>query len=227
MPENRFFAPQKFIPKETISLSGEELHHLHVMRRHRGDRIELVNGQNQLAKASIQKLGKTSAELHIDDVIEKPPPSHQLILAQALLKPKNLDLVIEKGTELGASAFWLFPSQKTEKKNYHLQRLQKLTISALKQCGRLDLPPILEKPPLLEWNKPEGALFFGDLHSKAPFHPPKGIDLMVFIGPEKGFSEEEQEILRNRFQAKGVSFHPNILRAETAVLCALSQAFIE
>ncbi len=224
MPENRFFQDTPLQKGQTTSLQEEELRHLKVMRCKEGDVIELVNGQNLLAKAQITNLSKSSVSLHLIEVKTKPTPTKQVILAQSYLRPKNLDLVIEKGTELGATAFLLFPGDRSEKTSLsqnQLHRLRHLTISALKQCGRLDLPKIEQMPPLADWpTPPPGDLFFGDLTSSTPLTPTSHTTL--FIGPEKGFSPEEENILHNTFHAKGIRLNPNILRAETAALCALS-----
>jgi len=223
MPENRFFLNATF-RSGPVKLDGEEFHHLKVMRGQVGDLIELVNGQNQLATAQITALEKHSATLELQNIANDPTPHRQIILAQAYLRPKNLDLVIEKGTELGATAFWLFPGERSEKDHLspnQLERLHHLTISALKQCGRLDLPQIFELPPLAKWTKmPPGDLFFGDLDSETPFRSAN--DVTLFIGPEKGFSPKELQWLSQR--AKGVKLNPHTLRAETAALCALSLA---
>lgn len=225
MPEKRFFLDAPF-KKGPHKLEGEEFHHLKVMRCDEGDTIELVNGQNQLAEAAIARIEKNLAHLNLSEITNAPPPARQIILAQAYLRPKNLDLVIEKGTELGATSFWLFPADRSEKDSLsenQQQRLRTLTISALKQCGRLDLPTIIEMPPLAKWKQmPPGELFFGDLHSTHPFTPTS--DLTIFIGPEKGFSPKEETLLAQHFKANGVRLNPHILRAETAALCALALA---
>ncbi len=225
MPENRFFLEDTFEKGLTVYLKGDELRHLRVMRREIGETIELVNGKNQLGHALLTHLDKETATLTLSKVIEGPPPERQLILAQALLKPKNLDLVIEKGTELGATAFLLFPGQKSEKKGLsptQIKRCQHLTVSALKQCGRLDLPEIRIMPLLADWKEfPPGNRFFGDRHSEESFTPPKG-NITLFVGPEKGFSSEEKTLLSHHTQ--GVRIHSYVLRAETAALCFLSLA---
>ncbi|NGX39013.1 MAG: Ribosomal RNA small subunit methyltransferase E [Chlamydiae bacterium] len=225
MPDNRFYLDAPLTQGSTPSLSGEQLHHIRVMRKDIGDHIELVNGKGSLAKAQITAIDKRDAHLLIQESTSAPPPSRQVILAQALLKPKNLDLVIEKGTELGATAFWLFPADRSEKSSLspnQQARLHHLAISALKQSGRLYLPEIALKPPLSEWTAPPMKAFFGDLSPEAPrFSPPDG-DLLIFIGPEKGFSDEEIALLQGPLKGTGVRLSPNTLRAETAALCALS-----
>ncbi|MGH7198043.1 MAG: RsmE family RNA methyltransferase [Candidatus Omnitrophota bacterium] len=224
MPADRFFTPVS-LKTSSLSLEGEELHHLaKVMRVRPGETIELVNGRGELATAELISLDKKTAHLKIlsHETATPPPP---LILAQAVTRTASLEWIIEKGTELGATEFWLFPGEKSEKKNLALQRLETIQINALKQCGRLFLPHLALKPPLQEWPPPSGSLFFGDLSPHAP--PLKGpfdSPVIFFIGPEKGFSTSELATL-SRFKARGISLHSNILRAETAAIAALAQFY--
>lgn len=222
MPDNRYYLDDPLEQSSQVSLEDDEWHHLsRVMRAKIGDEVELVNGRGRLAIASLTEKNL----LEIRQTREEPPPARTLILAQALPLPNHLEWIIEKGTELGASAFWLFPGDRSEKKGLsdnQKRRLHLLTLAALKQCGRLYLPPILEKPPLSKWEAVQGA-FFGDPRSTtAPTSLPKEGVFTLFIGPEAGFSPKEEELLRHQFNATGVRFNPHILRAETAAICALS-----
>lgn len=228
MPDNRYFISEPLKKGNLITLEGDELHHLtHVMRKKEGSQLEIVNGQGELATATLTTLGKKNAQIQLAEVKYEPPPRPTIILAQAYPLPSKLEWIIEKGTELGASAFWLFPGQRSEKTSLsdnQRRRLHQLTIAALKQCGRLYLPPIIEKPALAKWTeKVEGKSFFGDPESKEVVTrlPPEGI-FTIFIGPEGGFTEGELELFEKKFQAKGIRIHTNVLRAETAAICALS-----
>jgi len=224
MPVDRFFfdAPLK---GPSLKLSGAELHHLaRVMRVQEGEAVELVNGKGELASAKVVSLHKEYAELAVEShSFQGAGP--EVVLAQALPRSSNLDWIVEKGTELGASAFWLFPGDLSEKKDVSengLERLKALTISAMKQSGRLWLPRIEIKPKLAAWGPVEGTLLFGDLSQEAKkMAPPLEAPIVFFVGPEKGFSKREEEFLRGA--AKGVRLHDNVLRAETAAIAALAQ----
>lgn len=223
MPENRFYLKTHYRADNKVELAGEEFHHLKVMRKKEGDPIELVNGENQLGYGQISQMNKDQAKILIESVIDSPPP-RRLILAQGMVKPPKLDIIVEKGTELGATDFWFFPGDKSEKTDLspnQQTRLKNLTISAMKQCGRLDLPIITLMPPLKEWPIPPGQLFYGDIRFRSTFEPPVE-DCLIFIGPESGFSPTEERLLIDKFKARGVGLSPHILRAETAALCAIS-----
>lgn len=227
MPAHRFFLIDD-LSRDTVHLSGPEVHHLkQVMRVQIGEIVELINGKGMIAKARLFEINATKASFEIIDKTKVPPPAFDLILAQAITRPALLDWIIEKGTELGATQFWLFPGELSEKKEltaHQLERLHHLMTSALKQCGRLYLPTLKIVPPLSQWTKPTETVLFGSLLSTAaPLHNrPNDSSVIMVIGPEKGFSPTEYSILQTQLHATGVKLHDNILRAETAALCALS-----
>lgn len=213
MPVERFYidAPLQGL----LNLEGPEHHHLvHVLRIRIGEEIELVNGKGSLAKAKVESLGRSSATLRILSSQTTPLPQPHLKLALPLMRPSKLEFVIEKCTELGADEFLLYPAHFSEKEDlseHQMERLKHIAISAMKQCGRLDLPPIrlVSFSDLLTAD----TLLFGDLHTDEKPTPQTG-SLVFVTGPEKGFFEKELQALKSKGQ--GVRLHRNILRAETA-----------
>ena len=197
------------------------------MRAQTGDTIELINGKNSLATASLTSIGKKAATAHIDHVETHPPQGSPITLAIPFGISSKLELIIEKGCELGASHFHLYPADLSEKKslseNQH-RRLTLLLISAMKQCGRLDLPTLELKPPLSDWPPFKGRTLFGDTRTGAAPLASENTPTLVITGPEKGFSPDEINTLTTTLQATGVRLHANILRMETAPLVALIQS---
>jgi 16S rRNA (uracil1498-N3)-methyltransferase len=228
MPAGRFFIDSD-LNLPSVHLEGDEFHHLaRVMRLSPGETIELVNGKGSLATAEIASLHHSRAEMTILSHHTAPPSSDSLILALGLTRPSTLEWTVEKATELGATHLLLFPADRSEKQSPpRTSRLHTIIISALKQCGRLFLPTLEFRPPLRQWEPPSGTLFFGDLSPTAPhLQGPFSSAITFFIGPEKGFSPAELDLLSQTFHARGISLHANILRAETAALAALSQFFL-
>lgn len=225
MPAERFFVEQELI--DTVSITDQEFHHLaKVMRLREGDEIEIVNGRNQLAEGKIAQIGKDKAAVQLTK-LSSAQPKTPLILAQAIPRMNRLEFILEKGTELNVTEFWLFPAIGSEKADFsenQQKRMKGLTVAALKQCGRLDLPQIHLKPPLKQWQPLQGQLLFGDTRPSAP-HLSKAFKpgpTIVFIGPEKGFHPDEISLMESQLKAQGVRLHPNILRVDTASLVALS-----
>lgn len=232
MPENRFYIDTTLAPNTSVELTGDELRHLQVMRCQPKEIIELVNGKGTLAKGSISALTKYSASIQVEEIDHKPP-GKKIILVQGLPKQGPLEYIIEKGTELGATEFWLFPALHSEKKDLsdnQKMRLKNLTISALKQCGRLYLPMIYEKPPLQKWKPIQGQLFFGDVRPQAPLFSKCSLlpneEIYFLVGPEKGFAESEVHFIEKTLKAKGVKLHDNILRVDTAALSSIYLSYL-
>lgn len=228
MPAERFFIPTPLLPEAEIHLEGTEFHHLaHVMRLKEGEAAEIINGNGALAQAILIHKDKKRALFKILSILEKKKETRALILAQAIPRINRLDFIIEKGTELGVTHFWLFPGNLSERKaltEHQLERLDNLIISAMKQCGRLFKPSLEMKTSLEQWTSLSYPAYFGDLREEAPsffkLHKSKE-DALFFIGPESGFSDKEEAILQ-RLGAQGVKLHSNILRTDTAALVALS-----
>jgi 16S rRNA (uracil1498-N3)-methyltransferase len=225
MPAERFYLNADYIKGASLCLTGTEHHHLsHVMRLRPGEQVELVNGRGGLATAQITDTEKQRTTLEILDERTTPPSSALLIAAVPLMRPAKLEWVIEKGTELGTDAFLLYRADHSEKETlstHQIDRLRHLTISALKQSGRLHLPPLEILPHLTALFEREGQCLFGDIRPNAP-PLPRGctITTLFITGPEQGFSKDELSLLDQK--ATGVRINPNILRAETAPIAAIS-----
>jgi len=227
MPQKRFFIDITFEKGKKVTFPDEERHHLSVMRCKINDKIEMINGRNQLAKATIVSLSAKSASLVINEIFTNKAPTISINLYQSFCHFNRLDTILEKSVELGATNLYLFPSDLSEIKipSNRKNRLKKVIISAMKQCGRLDFLNLnfLKDMKSIELT---GTSFFGDIKKSSDyltkhFSPDKNFN--IFIGPEKGFSDRETDILENKFDAKGIHLNPNILRTDTAAICFLSQ----
>ncbi len=214
-------------------LGKEESHHIRkVLRLKKGDSIELFDGQGMAYSATIAEVSKT-VEVSIESVLKSTPPLPRLHLHMGLLKGKKMDFVIQKATELGVHTISPFTSEFTEArlpKEQKVERWHKISLEACKQCGRnwpltiTEPSPLAEQLQSLEDNAP-AILFWEDEIEKNPnkLALPEGLaDLHLFIGPEGGFSR--QEVMLCQKQMATSSLGPLTLRAETAVITALSLA---
>lgn len=227
MPSERFFSDCDYQIGKLASIVGAELHHLaHVMRIKENEEIELVNGKGALASAKVLRIDKKQAELKIISLEKHEIGPPRLLLAFPLMRPSKMEWVIEKGTELGADSFQIYPAQFSEKESLsanQLERLRTISISAMKQSGRLTLPAIQILSDLGEIWPFSGTLCFGDVDPNAPYLWDLEIrfPILFVTGPERGFSQAELKLLSQKASI-GVRIHPNILRAETAPLAALA-----
>jgi hypothetical protein len=85
-------------------LDAEQSHHCaKVMRQAVGDLFAIFDGHGTEAKARITEIARDQVAFQILAKATSPRPAHPVWLAQALTKPKSMDLIFQKATELGVS----------------------------------------------------------------------------------------------------------------------------
>jgi 16S rRNA (uracil1498-N3)-methyltransferase len=169
----------------------------------------------------------------LDDVGESPL---RLTLAQALIKGDKFDWVIQKTTELGVTRIVPLVTdhcdikRSEERTGQRMQRWRRISLEALKQCGRRKLVEICEPAAFDDFCEAaarEACLIFSERggESVAEVSAKFGDlnQLTICVASEGGWSESE---LR---KAESCGFTPvslgsRILRTETAAIAAVSLA---
>jgi len=221
----RFFTSEP-ITGDTAMLSGTDAHHLaHVMRAEVGETVTLFDGTGCEYVARIQSIGKRAVELVVIERREVDRESAvKLTLAVALPKGERQRVLVEKAVELGVRALVPLETERgvAQPTSSVLDRLRRAVIEASKQCGRNVLMAIKSVEdwgnycrrtdlPAKRWLAHPGG---------APAHKQRG-DLVVAIGPEGGFTDDEVAFAVSAGFVP-VSLGGRVLRCETAALAALS-----
>ena len=229
-----FFINPLDIHERIAFLTGEEYNHLaRVLRMKVGDRLTLLDGQDHSYEAIIRAIKKDHAECEILDVRDRVnEPKVDVTLAVSLLRnPSRFDFLVEKATELGVRSIVPLLCERTIPKSEKHSRLDKIALSAMKQCGRSYLPKIYALSSfqdlvgrsadfdlrLIPHERTEQSQFIGPVLS----HHSDATSVLIAIGPEGGFSEGELT------SAVGKGFVPislgaRRLRSETAAISAVS-----
>ncbi|MDN3504065.1 MAG: RsmE family RNA methyltransferase [Rhabdochlamydiaceae bacterium] len=220
MPHMRFYTSEPLKVCATVAISGEEAIHIRrVMRAQVGTKIELVNGKGVLGFGAVTYIDKREVQVEIESTESETKHEKWITLYQAMPKFTHLQIIVEKCTELGVDEIVLFESSLSEKKELsknQRERLSHLSISALKQCGRLTLP-IIREGKLHEAKGPN--LYFGEIGGSTKI---SSSAIATFInGPEAGFDKKDFEKM-NSLDAQGIVLSPNILRTETAAIIAIA-----
>ncbi len=230
MPANRYFTSQELSLGSAIALEPVEALHLKtVMRNEVGDSVEIINGKGALGYATVEEISKKSVVLKIVHLEYFPKP-RDCTLGIGLLVQERLDLLLEKGCELGLTKICLIRMQNTTKGGFtdgQIERMQRVLIASLKQSGRFWLPQIDLVSSLEDFLQEDINVYFGDVDSSSPpffevFDLTSPFKLL--IGPAKGFTKEEIHLLNQRKNAIGVYLSDAILRAETAAILLLGLA---
>lgn len=201
-----------------------------VFRMNAGDQAVLLDGSGFEFVSSITELTKGIVRFSIG--VSKPSanmPKAEVVLFAALIKKDKFEWVLEKGTELGVSAFIPVIADRTEKKDLNFERAAKIVREASEQSARGTLPAVYDamglepalntmKIPFVAFH-PEGKPF-----DKKEILKEKHVGLL--IGPEGGWTEREIDF----FRSKGVTLYSlgsQILRAETAAVAVSAILLLE
>ncbi len=144
----------------TAALTGAEARHLtRVMRKKIGDEAVLFDGSGKEYLAKIESIARDRVELKIMETREdNREPDLALTAIMALPKGDRQKWAVEKMTELGVRRFIPLDAERADVKFDEgvRERLERQTLEASKQCGRLRLMEILpaikptELPGLVE-----------------------------------------------------------------------------
>ncbi len=228
MRTHRFFF-QGWSEQAEYDVTDEALLHqwLRVFRMEIGDAVILCNGLNEEARAVIKSIQKKSVTLQIGKKescrTELPRP---VILAAALLKRENFEWVAQKATELGVTEIQPLVTERTVKEDMKRTRVELIVKEAMEQSGRGVVPVVHEPKPLtvlLNTISPSSCVVF-DAEGSSPFTVLSKIKpnpLVVLVGPEGGWSEEERSLFK-KLSIPFVGLGGRTLRAETAAVAALA-----
>jgi len=237
---HRFMVSPNNIQNNKITLEGDDLKHLRqVLRLKPGDTILVFDGSGVEYEANILTLEKSSALAEIKAVFQtETEPKTRITLFQGLPKGEKMDLIIQKGVELGVHRIIPVITKRTvvklnktdrEKKAERWSRISK---EAAKQCRRAYVPevtePITFDDALIKTKSFGAALLLYENEGKKClketlkcYNINKIRDIALFVGPEGGFAHQEVKKCTN-IGCDIVSLGKRILRVETATISVLS-----
>ena len=187
----------------------------------------LTDGKGSFYKATISACSNKRCLVKI---LEQIPERKAWIahLHLAMAPTKNMDRIewfAEKATEIGFDELTFLNCRYSERKVVKNERIEKILVSAVKQSLKASVPVLNE---MIDFDKFISQDFNGQkfIAHCYPGEKPllkdlirRGEDVLVLIGPEGDFSEEEVEkAIKSGFQP--ISLGRSRLRTETAALVA-------
>ena len=235
----RFYIPPHAWNPEKLALDDGETHHaLGVLRMKAGERATVFNGQGAEATVELASVEKGRVVLRKISTGKSAPLGCEIVLGQAIPKGKNMELIVEKATELGAAAIVPLLSERTIVRADAADALgkrekwQRVAVEAAKQCGQNWLPRVHAPQTPKEFFQ-AGEKF--DLMLVASLQPdarpikellgetavkgPRRV--LILVGPEGDFTPAEVALAKAH-GCRPVTLGPIILRTETAAIYCLS-----
>ena len=237
---HRFFVEEPAMGENSITITGGDVNHIkNVLRMAVGDKICVINGQNNKEYyCEITAVGNDSVDTRICEIRESDQElGNEVVLFQGLPKSDKMELIIQKAVELGVHTIVPVSTDRTvvkldaKKEANKRKRWMSISESAAKQSGRLRIPevtPVVSYREALEMAKKmdvrlipyelaEGMEKTRELMSSIQ----PGQSVAVFIGPEGGFESSEIEKAME-IGAWPITLGKRILRTETAGLVTLA-----
>lgn len=239
---HKFFTPKELINGDVAKIIGDDVKHIYkVLRISEGEKVVLNNCEGIEYLAKVTSVDKQEVLLEILEKLDLNNESDiKVYLFQGLPKSQKMDLIVQKGTELGINEFIPIITHRVDVKLKgefkKLDRLNRIALEAAKQSKRSIVPRVsepLEFEQMLERMNSldliivpyENANNFGiktlinQLRKDESAEKIKSVG--IFVGPEGGIEEIEIEKLKLK-GAHIVTLGKRILRTETAGFVATS-----
>jgi 16S rRNA (uracil1498-N3)-methyltransferase len=242
MPDFRVFCSPATREPATITLSGDESHHLIAVNRARaGDTVVAFDGRGSEWICELTSGRKNAAELKVRFLQQARPLPYAITLGQALPKGPSMDAIVRKATELGAAAIIPLESERTEvhldgeRSDKKTAKWQTAALEAAKQCGNPFLPEILPVQKASSFMESARGFDLKLIASLQPGAKPLKSVLAAFraaqnrapvkvlwlVGPEGDFTPAEMSVAKSA-GFEPITLGPLVLRCETAAVYALS-----
>ena len=237
---HRFFVEEPAMGADGITITGGDVNHIkNVLRMSVGDKICVINGQNNKEYyCEITALGSDTVDTRICEIRESDQElANEIVLFQGLPKSDKMELIIQKAVELGVHTIVPVSTDRTvvkldaKKEANKRKRWMSISESAAKQSGRLRIPEVTQVVSFREALEMAGKM---DVRL-IPYELAEGMEktreimsgiqpgqsVAVFIGPEGGFESSEIEKARE-IGVQSITLGKRILRTETAGLVTLA-----
>ena len=234
----KFFVKENQINSELITILDEDVNHIkNVLRLNVGENLQIcdIDSSKNYICEILQVTAKSVTCKILEEIQSIAEGNVELHIFQGLPKADKMELIIQKGTELGVSEFVPVSfkrsivkiSPKDEKKK--IDRWNKISEVAAKQSKRDIIPKIRNVESiknvcneikdydivLLAYELEENNYIKNELLKIK--NTKENYKIAVIIGPEGGIEKEEVEVLENA-GAKVISLGKRVLRTETVAL---------
>ncbi|MGL4761297.1 MAG: RsmE family RNA methyltransferase [Sarcina sp.] len=229
---HKFFTPVELFTETHAVIQGDDVKHIYkVLRVTKGEKVAINNLSGEEFLGEIEEVNKQEVIIKIIEKLDINNESNlEIYLFQGMPKAAKMDLIVQKGVELGMSEFIPVITDRVDVKLKgefkKLDRLNKIALEASKQSKRSHIAkvsaPIEFEEALAKMKEMdlivvpyENATRYGIRTMAKELNEKKFTKVAVMIGPEGGFEEEEIQKLKD-INAHIVTLGPRILRTETA-----------
>ncbi|PCI09778.1 hypothetical protein COB72_05305 [bacterium] len=211
---------------DLIELVGQEVHHaVRVKRVKENHTVGVLDGTGTTATATVHSIAgsrsKPALTLKITALDHHKPVFPAIEVFAALPKGDRLDRMIDQLSQLGVTKFRPLLCQRSQRKpeTVRIDKLERIALEAAKQCHRPWVLNLDEPITFADAIKDPDAIL-ADASGKQAVQYPSPARVVLLIGPEGGWSDEERDQI-NATKVPVMRFGLFVLRIEAAA-CAAS-----
>ena len=223
-----FLAEASELRQDVIVLAGAEGRHAADVRRLApGERVDLTDGQGQLAECVVTGTQRGRLELSVRSRRAVPAPDPAVLVVQAIPKGDRAQLAVELMTEVGVDVIVPWAAERCvvrwdgERGERSLTRWRATAREAAKQARRSRITEVTAVAALADVAARVAAAACAvllDLDAVEPLASlalPGSGELVLVVGPEGGISPAEAAVLTSA-GAVPARLGPTVLRASSA-----------
>ena len=227
----RLYCNQKLSLNNIIVLNKTDTHYLkNVMRCKKNDQINLFNENDQEFLSKILEIKKYETILEIFELSNNTEIINDIFLIFSLVKKNKMDFIIQKATELGVRKIFPILTERSSIRDINPSRMVAIAKEASEQSNRISIPEIsnlMTIQELLEqWDEKRSILYADEIlkinKNLTILNRKNFVKSSLLVGPEGGFSQEENDMLKTYKYVFPISFGETILRSDTAAIVGLS-----
>jgi 16S rRNA (uracil1498-N3)-methyltransferase len=207
----------------------ESKHCIRVLRMEEGTPVKLIDGKGNLYEGVIKRADQKACEISIQNIIKNfEIRNYKIHIAISPLKnPERFEWFVEKSVEIGIDEITPLICRNTEKLKIKSERIKNIIVSAMKQSIKACLTQLNEPILFDEFIKRDLPVNKLIAHCNSSIGErlkidnvySKGEDVVIIIGPEGDFDENEiSKATKAGF--KPVHLGMSRLRTETAGIAA-------
>ena len=214
-----------------LPVNDGQFNYLHnVLRLEEGAELLAFNGRDGEWLVRLRHPSRKRILLEPVEQTRPQPEPADLHYLFAPLKVGRLDYLVQKAVEMGAGVLQPVMTQHVQGRIGSLERLRANAIEAAEQCGILAIPEVREPVRLVSllegWDAARRIIYCDEgAETNNPMAALSAIaerQHALLIGPEGGFSADEQALLRGLPFVTPIPLGPRILRADTAAVAAMA-----
>ena len=227
----RLYCNQKLSLNNIIVLNKTDTHYLkNVMRCKKNDQINLFNENDQEFYSKILEIKKYETILEIFELSTNTEIINDIFLIFSLVKKNKMDFIIQKATELGVRKIFPILTERSSIRDINPSRMVAIAKEASEQSNRISIPEISNLQTIQEllknWDKNRSILYADEIlkinKNLTILNRKNFVKSSLLVGPEGGFSPEENDMLKTYKYVFPISFGKTILRSDTAAIVGLS-----